>query len=352
MKTRSSGIRWALLTALVGGFAAGTEAKAQKGHGGHSGGHAMHAPHVSAPRQQAYKPPRMPNVMAPAWNNTMPRRSGSTHAQAQARHHRTQASKAMAHANSGATVAGKGNASAVGNAATHAGRAIPTTSLATGTASSPASGTTGRNMGPAALSPGTMASIGAGRGLSGSTSPFSYTYGNGANARSYRPYGYGYGYRNRYNRTGYGYGYGRSQGLNRAIVARLRSVHAALSRIDHDYAGHRVQAMHAISMAIRQLSHQSMGLRGAGFAPGMNRAAGAGMGMGMGMRRSMLAGAGRGGQRMPQAQSDAIMGHSLRALQGIDMQLANQGSFNMGHARARGYVEHAIQRLNVALSIR
>jgi hypothetical protein len=46
------------------------------------------------------------------------------------------------------------------------------------------------------------------------------------------------------------------------------------------------------------------------------------------------------------------MSHALRNLQGIDMQLANQGSFNMGHARARGYVEQAMQQLNVALSIR
>jgi hypothetical protein len=110
--------------------------------------------------------------------------------------------------------------------------------------------------------------------------------------------------------------------------------------------------MHAISMAIRQLSHQSMGFSGAGFAPGMNRGAVAGMGAGKGMRRSVLAGAGRGGQRMPQALSDAVMGHALRALQGIDMQLANQGSFGMGHAQARGHVERAMHELNVALSIR
>jgi hypothetical protein len=193
-----------------------------------------------------------------------------------------------------------------------------------------------------------MTSIGARHGLYGSATPFAYTYGTGTGARHYRPYGYGFGYRNRYYRTGYGYGYGRSQGLNRGVVARLRSVHATLSRIDHDYAGHRVQAMHAISMAIRQLSHQSMAFRGAGFSPGMNRVGG----VGMGMRRSALGGAGRGGQRMPQAQSDAVMSHALRNLQGIDMQLANQGSFNMGHARARGYVEHAMQQLNVALSIR
>jgi hypothetical protein len=265
----------------------------------------------------------------------MPRASGPTYARAQARHHRTQAGKALVPTNSAAALAG---------------RAKPATPRTTGTASSPAPGTTGRIGGPAAPRPGTRVAIGTGRGLSGSVSPFAYTYGTGPGARRYRPYGYGSGYRNRSYRIGYGYGYGRSQGLDRAIVARLRSVHAALARIDHDYAGHRVRAMQAISMAIRQLSHQSMSVLGVGFAPGMNRIAGAGLGMGM--RRGILAGAGRGGRRMPQAQSDAIMGHALRSLQGIDMQLANQGSYSMGHARARGYVEHAIQQLNVALSIR
>ena len=64
--------------------------------------------------------------------------------------------------------------------------------------------------------------------------------------------------------------------INRAIVSRLRSVHTSLARIDHDYQGHRVRAMHAISMAIRQLSHRSMVYSGVGFASGMNN----GMGMG------------------------------------------------------------------------
>src|SRR5689334_12568491 len=100
MKTRASGIRWAWLATLGVGLSLGTEAKAQKGHGGHSGGHAVRAPHVSAPRQQTPRPPRMPNVMAPARKNAMPRQTGPTHVQAQVHHNRTQANKA-------ATLAGK-----------------------------------------------------------------------------------------------------------------------------------------------------------------------------------------------------------------------------------------------------
>jgi len=188
--------------------------------------------------------------------------------------------------------------------------------------------------------------------FSGTNSPSSYTYGYGPRARNYRAYGYGSGYRNRY--YGGRYGYGRSQGNNRAIVARLRSVQMSLARIDHDYQGHRVRAMHAISMAIRQLSHRSMVYSGAGFASGMNNGAGMGMGAGMGRgtRQNGLGGGRRRGQVMPQAQSDARMSQARRTLQGIGMQLNNQGTNMMAHGRALGHIQRAVHELNVALSIR
>jgi hypothetical protein len=183
----------------------------------------------------------------------------------------------------------------------------------------------------------------------------SYTYGSGLGARRYRAYGYGSGYRNRY--YGRRYGYGRSQGSNRGIVSRLRSVQMQLARIDHDYQGHRVRAMHQVSMAIRQLSHRSMIYSGVGFAPGMNNGRGMGMGQGgIGGRGGALGGGGIGGRagagRMSQAQSDARMGHSLRTLQGVNMQLGSQGGSSNGHARARGHVMRAVHELSIALSIR
>ena len=183
-----------------------------------------------------------------------------------------------------------------------------------------------------------------------SINPNVYTYGTGTGARPYRAYGYGSGYRNRY--YGGRYGYGRSQGNNRAIVGRLRSVQMQLARIDHDYQGHRVRAMHAVAMAIRQLSHRSMVYSGVGFAPGMNNGRGQGMGRG-GLGAGAGGGVGNRVQgRMPQAQSDARMSQSLRTLQGVNMQLSNQGSNTMGHSRARGHVMRAMQELNVALSVR
>ena len=116
--------------------------------------------------------------------------------------------------------------------------------------------------------------------------------------------------------------------------------------------------MHQVSMAIRQLSHRSMIYSGVGFASGRNNGMGRGMGMGQqggfGGRGGVGGGiGGRGGAgRMSQAQSDARMGHSLRILQGVNMQLGNPGAFSSGHGRARGHVMQAVHELNVALSIR
>jgi hypothetical protein len=179
--------------------------------------------------------------------------------------------------------------------------------------------------------------------------PGVYTYGTGNNASNYRAYGYGSGYRNRSYRRGYGYGYGRSQNSNRGIVQRLRSVQMSLAQVDHDYQGHRVRAMHSISMAIRQLSHRSMVYSNVGFASNMNGGMGMGLGRGNNQNRN---GGNRNGMRMSQAQSDSRMSQALRNLQGIGMQLSNQGYGSSGHARALGHIQHATQELNIALSIR
>jgi hypothetical protein len=219
-------------------------------------------------------------------------------------------------------------------------RAGLTAATATGTSTASGRGLT------ATFNPASTAALGAVATSSGAALPATYTYGTGNNARGYRAYGYGRGYRNGY--YGGRYGYGRSQGNNRAIIARLRAVQMSLARVNHDYQGHRVRAMHQITMAIRQLSHRSMIYGIARFAPAMNNGAGLGMGRGLGGGGV----GGRRGQPMNQAQSDAIMSQALRTLQGIGMQLTSFGSNTMGHARASGHVQVAIRELNTALSIR
>ena len=175
-----------------------------------------------------------------------------------------------------------------------------------------------------------------------STTPRASSSKSAFGKRSYRSSGYGRGYRNR--SYGSRRGYGRSQGNNRAIVSRLRSVHSSLARVNQSYNGHRVNAMHSIALAIRQLSHRSMVVQGAGFAPGLNNGAN---------RKGFGANANaRNLQPLTQARADARMRQALRTTRGIFMQLNNQGTYTTSHARARGHVQKAVRHLNTALAAR
>jgi len=328
MKLRSSWIRQSLLVALVVWLLAVPEAGANGWRGGHSGGGGR-APRVSA-AGGAYRAPRMPRAAAPARANYVRTRTRANSARALTSTAQSNTNTAQTNANAAQTYTYAARARANRAAA----------AAATGTA-------TTRTVNPVTTAIGSTTPT-----TLGNLSPSTYTYGSGTGARRYRAYGYGQGYRNRY--YGGRYGYGRSQGNNRAIVARLISVHASLARIDHDYQGHRVRAMHAISMAIRQLTHRSMVYSGVGFVPGMNNNGAMGMNNNgaMGMRRGGVGAGARAGQPMSQAQSDARMSQDLRTLQGINMQLTSQGYNTNGHARARGHVQRAVHELNVALSIR
>ena len=345
MLTPSSGIRWPLHATLAIGLLASIETMAWGAGKGRPGGHGGKAPHVSAPRQ-GNMAPRMPHIKAPAHPNAMASRPAANATPGHPRNARSQGNRSLSHANHPSNP----SAGATGQASRTRAR-----SQGVGASSTPTAAGRHPSAGVGAAS---LASVNAMGRLSGSSSPYRYTYGLGSGARRYRAYGYGSGYRNRY--YGSGYGYGRSQGMNRGIIMRLRSVHASLARLDHDYQGHRARAMHAISMAVRQLSHRSMGYSNVGFAPGMNNRLGMAQGMGMGIgqgqgqRRSALGGGGggRNGVRMPQAQSDTVMSQALRNLQGIGMQLGNQGTDSMGHGRAMGHIQQAVHELNVALSIR
>ncbi len=162
-------------------------------------------------------------------------------------------------------------------------------------------------------------------------------YGAGTSFRHYTARGYGRGYQNHY----YGSrGYGRSQGNARSIVNRLRSVHASLVRLDHDYQGHRVQAMHAISRAIHQLSHRSVASRSINLARGSA------------VRRVSTTGGIRQVQPLTQAQSDSRMAQAMRTTQGINLQLSEQGRNSANHVRAHGYLQRAVHELRIALAVR
>ena len=310
--------RYSAMTLIIGLLVV-PKADAHGGHGGghsggHSAGHAPRAPHFSG-AQRSFKAPRASHSTASAHANTSATRANTSMAKGRANNTQGRAMNAQALANNSRSRSR--TAAAAVSTGTSANGITPTTSTS---------------------SNGRLAN--------------SYTYGTGNGAHNYRAYGYGSGYRNR--RYGQGYGYGRSQGNNRAIIGRLRSVHSSLARIDHDYRGHRARAMQSISLAIRQLSHRSMGYGSSGFSAGMNNGRAMGMRQGRGAMNAgaMNGGGGRRRQPMSQAQSDARMSQDLRILQGINMQLGSQGNFSAGHGQASGHIQHAIHELNVALSIR
>jgi hypothetical protein len=328
------------------------------GHGGgHGGGHAAQAPHFSA-RQPTYTPPRMPRAATAARGTSS--NSGGTHTRGSsssvhAQGNKTHAQSIANHSQALASSTHAANNATATASSTHAGNnATATTSSihARNNAAAAASSTHTRNnvtstsgTGSSAVGTGSPTTLGTMPTLAASNAlvPSAYTFGNGRGARSYRAYGYGNGYRNR--SYGRGYGYGRSQGLNRGVVAGLMSVHASLARVAHNYQGHRARAMNAVTMAIRQLSHRSMMYSGMGSSSGVNNRGA------LGMRQGGGAGALQP-QGMSQAQSDNRMGQALRRLQGINMQLASQGSYTNGHSRASGHVQQAMRELNFALSIR
>jgi hypothetical protein len=337
MITHGRGIRRFLPVMLMIGLLAASKAEAYGG--GHGGGHSGggHAPRAAAHfsgGQRAYKAPRMSNA------GVSPRVSTAS----------TRASTAGTRTNTSGTRANTagtrtGTAGTQARANTSQTRGTRAQSLASNTKSG-----TSRAARTGALGATTSTALNPTGTTSNGLSSNNYTYGTGNGARNYRAHGYGNGYRNRRS----GYGYGRSQGNNRAVVARLRSVHASLARINHNYQGHRANAMNSVSMAIRQLSHRSMGYSSTGFSSGMMNNGMMNNGRAMGMRQG-AGGANAGNrQRQPltQAQSDSRMSQNLRTLQGINMQLGSQGSYNSGHSGASGHVRRAIRELHVALSIR
>ena len=146
----------------------------------------------------------------------------------------------------------------------------------------------------------------------------------------------------------------------RAVVSRLRSTHSSLARLDHDYKGHRVRALHAISKAVRQLSHSSMGSQGRNSRRGMgvgnqlassgNRTASGGNRIANGGNRTANGGNSRN-QPMTQAKSDAQMRKSFETLRSVNVQLTSQGS-TQSHSSAQASVRRAMRELGIALTIR
>ncbi len=148
-------------------------------------------------------------------------------------------------------------------------------------------------------------------------------------------------YPHRRRSSGHGY-YGRNRyaGMhryNRALVSQLRSVHRTLTRIDHDYKGHRARAAQHVSRAIRVLSHSSSGYMRTSMRTMNNR--------------GKNQGGNRGRMRMSQAQSDSLMNRSLQRLQTIGSHMMSQ-SGTTRHGQAVNHVQMAARELHTALTVR
>ena len=239
-------LRW--LALLACGLYPVPEARAQKGHGGHAS-----PPHSSAPHMNfsAPRPPKMPTMNYSA-TSRMNRVSSSNAANVRSSKSANVSSAATSSARTSAKPTSlTRNASTANGVATGSTKGVATV----------AGATTGTTTGATTRTPGR-----------------SRRYWGNNTASRYRTY-----------RTSSS----QTHRFNQMVISRLRSAHSNMARVNHDYQGHRVRAMHHVSMAIRQLSHRSMMYQGVGYSPRMN-AQGQGLGQGQGQALARRTGAGAG----------------------------------------------------------
>jgi hypothetical protein len=112
-------------------------------------------------------------------------------------------------------------------------------------------------------------------------------------------------------------------------VAELRSTRSLLEKADHDYRGHRAKAVHEISVAIHALEHGHHHAQTGSF-------------------RDSKSG---GGNREPQAVSDAQLRKAIHQLKTVESQL-HGATDNSGRHKAHTAIHKAIHELETALKIR
>jgi hypothetical protein len=109
---------------------------------------------------------------------------------------------------------------------------------------------------------------------------------------------------------------------DQGIISLLRTSHTKLRGADHDYQGHRAQAMHHLTAALRHLGATSL----------------------------LDSNVGLGLEDRPQAQSDRILHEAIIHLDTVEASLRSKGAAH--HTQARTSVAEAIRELHIALNIR
>jgi len=113
------------------------------------------------------------------------------------------------------------------------------------------------------------------------------------------------------------------QGSDQSTISLLKSAEMELRRADHDYAGHRVQAMRHVARALEHLTGSS-----AFNNSGISRAG-----------------------NLPQAESDRLLREAEGHLRLIENTLSTRTNSLEHHHNARASVAEAIRELRIALKI-
>ena len=122
-----------------------------------------------------------------------------------------------------------------------------------------------------------------------------------------------------------------------ALVTQLHAAHALLVQADHDYDGHRAKAAHEVTKAIHELTgHHNAGAGGQAGAKNQQAAGQAGA-------KNQQAGGAK--QKMPQAQSDAMLQKAAQMLS------ATVAKMPAGH-KSTAHIHTAITELGTALKIK
>jgi hypothetical protein len=137
---------------------------------------------------------------------------------------------------------------------------------------------------------------------------------------------------------------GQSNSALHMCIEQLRQTEAALKGADHDYGGHRVQAMEATHKAIEQLRTALKYEKGA-----TNQRAGRGALAKAGGARRAAAGSVKG-QPLPQAASDQVLEQGIAQLKAAKAELKGADHDYGGHRVASiAAIDHATAQLETAL---
>ncbi len=141
-----------------------------------------------------------------------------------------------------------------------------------------------------------------------------------------------------HHRTGVGTGQHHTTIETGPMVSSLHSVVGRLHQADHDYDGHRVQAIHQLEQAVHTLNGGTNGHHATGVNAGIGKGTGTGKG---------------GTSRLSQAESDAHLRQAHQELMQLESWMSNGGgTMTAHHQQAHGHIQQALQHLNTALATR